>query len=279
MTRVRDVVAGLKDPAYTGANRCLPCTAVNLFLAFVLALGVELAAILAGRGAVGLIAAEAAFGVAAAVIYFRGYLVPGMPVLTRRYLPERLLAAFGKAGPTDGFGGGEFDEDLDVEAVLLEAGALTERADGEDLRLTDEFRRAWRKRIAAVRDADASREALFDVLDVASGEIGFEEYGDAFPVFRDDRRVGRWESRPAFVADVAAAGVLRDRVDGWAAASVSQRGQLLNGLRLFLTTCPGCDGDLALRADTVESCCSTYDVAAVTCESCDARVFESRTAA
>lgn len=30
------------------------------------------------------------------LVYLRGYLVPGTPTLTRRYLPDRVLAAFGK---------------------------------------------------------------------------------------------------------------------------------------------------------------------------------------
>jgi len=94
-TSLRDRI---REPAYTGENRCLPCTVVNVVLA------------------VALTAAAAVFGpvVAAAVlvasmgsIYYRGYLVPGTPELTERYLPDRVLRLFGKApeAPRDGWEG------------------------------------------------------------------------------------------------------------------------------------------------------------------------------
>ncbi|ELZ48280.1 hypothetical protein C464_07380 [Halorubrum coriense DSM 10284] len=94
-TSLRDRI---REPAYTGENRCLPCTVVNVVLA------------------VALTAAAAVFGpvVAAAVlvasmgsIYYRGYLVPRTPDLTKRYLPDRVLRLFGKApeGPRDGWEG------------------------------------------------------------------------------------------------------------------------------------------------------------------------------
>lgn len=279
MAWVHDGVARLKDPNYTGENRCLPCTAVNLVIAFVLALGVEIAAIAADAGTVALPFAVAVFALGVAAIYFRGYLVPGTPTLTKRYMPAWALSAFGKEKQVEGLRSpdqqAEPVEEIDVETVLLDAGALRERVDGEDLVLTDEFQRALDEQIDVVRDDDASRERLLDVLDVDRGEVQFEEYGDAFRVRHDGRPVGTWESRPAFLADVAAAELLQERVDLWERLQVQQRGQLLNGLRLFLTTCPGCGGDLAFGMDTVESCCSTRDVAAVTCEDCDARLFES----
>ena len=92
-TSLRDRI---REPEYTGENRCVPCTVLNVVLA------------------VALTAATAVFGpvVAAVVlvaslgsIYYRGYLVPGTPELTKRYLPDRVLRLFGKApeGPRDGW--------------------------------------------------------------------------------------------------------------------------------------------------------------------------------
>lgn len=45
----------------------------------------------------GPISAFAAFGASAVSSYYRGYLIPGTPELTQRYLPDPVLAAFGRA--------------------------------------------------------------------------------------------------------------------------------------------------------------------------------------
>ncbi len=89
-------LARLRNPAYTGENRCVPCTAVNVAISVV-------AAAVAAVAAVELAAAVLAVSLSA--IYLRGYLVPGTPTLTKRYFPPWLLARFGKdprdrAGPT-----------------------------------------------------------------------------------------------------------------------------------------------------------------------------------
>lgn len=271
-------IARFKHDEYTGENRCIPCTVVNLCLAFLLALAFQTATILRDVPELALPGSTVIFAVSLAAIYFRGYLVPGTPTLTRRYFPNWLLTAFGKGQRPTGFTGKEEPDDsrsIDVEGALVDADVLTEAADGEDLRLTAEFERAFDERVAAVRSDEATREQLLEVLDVSRGDVEFEEFGSAFRVHRDGTLIGTWESRAAFLGDVAGAELLSDRVDGWEATSVRQRGELLNGLRLFLTTCPGCGGPLSFGTDTVESCCSTREVAAVTCNDCDSRVFES----
>jgi hypothetical protein len=50
----------------------------------------------------------------------------------------------------------------------------------------------------------------------------------------------------------------------------------LSGLRLFVETCPVCDGRVSIGEETVESCCRSYDVVAVACDDCDARLLEER---
>lgn len=87
-----DLLTAVRRPEYTGDNRCLPCTVVNVVLA-------------------GLLTAAAAFvapplGIAVAAasltsIYLRGYLVPKTPELTKRYLPARVHAWFETAGTSD----------------------------------------------------------------------------------------------------------------------------------------------------------------------------------
>jgi hypothetical protein len=266
MTSVLDRV---RQPEYTGENRCLPCTVVNAVLA------VALAAVVAGLGwavapAVGVGAGGIVLALSAAAIFLRGYLVPGTPELTKRYLPHRVLAWFGKAPETT-----TVDSDLDPEQALLAAGALEPCADRDDLCLSADFRGEWYGEIDRLDSANAGRERLLDVLGLDSGAVEFEDHGDAFRARVDGSVVGRWESEAAFLADVGAAECLGARVDNWSVLGVRDRSQLLSGLRIFIDTCPTCGGTPEFGTDTVESCCTTQDVAAVSCRNCDARLFES----
>ncbi|MFB6161238.1 MAG: hypothetical protein ABEJ61_08690, partial [Haloferacaceae archaeon] len=160
------------------------------------------------------------------------------------------------------------------EAALRRLGAVTDRERDDDLRETDGFRDAWRERVVARRGDDAAAEGLAAVLDVDPGRLAFETAGDAFVATLDGRPAGRWPSRAAFRADVAAASVLRERGDGWVDLDVDRRSALLDGLRLFLETCPACDGPVTLDETVVESCCRSIDVVAATCADCGARLFE-----
>jgi hypothetical protein len=263
------VLERFRRPEYTGENRCLPCTVVNAVIAGALAL----AAVGVGwtvSPAAGIVAGVAVAGLSAASIYLRGYLVPGTPTLTKRYFPEWLLRLFGKAetAPEP-----VTEADLDPERELMRANALEERPDGSDLRLTDEFREAWYGAIDRVEGAD--RERLLELLDV-EGNVEYEEFGSAFTATVDGHTVGKWESRAAFHADLGAANVLAQRYPDWDALSIEVQSQLLNGLRLFIDACPSCGGEPEFGTDTVASCCSEYEVAAVACRDCEARLFESR---
>jgi hypothetical protein len=266
------VLTSIKNPEYTGENRCLPCTVVNTVIAAALSAGIALGVASAASATAGLAAGGAVFGLSLASIYVRGYLVPGTPELTKRYFPPWLLALFGK-GPAQG---AEYDSDLDPEQALQRVGALEPCETGEDLCLTDEFRGEWNDEIERVKAEDASREQLLDMLDIDQGDVTFTEFGDAFQVLINDRAVGKWESEGAFQADLGAANVLARRYENWDEMSVEEQSQLLNGLRLFIDTCPECGGVPEFGTDTVESCCSTHEVAAVSCTDCDARLFESQ---
>ncbi|MFB6069209.1 MAG: hypothetical protein ABEJ90_04700 [Halobacterium sp.] len=243
----------------------MPCTVVNLVVAVAAGAVVGLAAPAAGI---------AVFAGSVAVIYFRGYLVPGTPTLTKRYLPESVLRLFDKqqdaaAAVVDG-------EAFDVEDVLLDADVVTECQNGHDLCLTPWFERAWYERIESVRDADDDGvEDLFDSLDVDPDRVSVRDHGDAYVALVDDVRVGQWESRAAYVADLAAMAVLSEEYHVWSALGFDQRTQLLGALRLWLDRCPSCDGAVTLGEETVESCCRSIDVVAATCEGCGSRVFEA----
>jgi len=274
MASTRGTLARFKQPEYTGENRCVPCTVVNTVIGAVLsaAIGVGLSRV--ASPAAGTAAGLGVFLAAVAAIYLRGYLVPGTPELTKQYFPPWLLGLFGKEPevPT----GGEAETGIDPEQELLDVGALEPCEEGEDLCLTPGFKETWYAEIDRVkREEEAGRDRLLDLLGLDEAEVGFTEHGRAFQAFVDGTVVGRWESEAAFLADLGAARALAREYSGWEALPVEGRGQLLNGLRLFIDTCPECGGTPTFETDTVESCCTTREVAAVSCDDCDARLFES----
>jgi hypothetical protein len=255
--RVRSLVDRLRQPAYTGPNRCLPCTAVNLVLVTV---GAGLLWVLSP--VVGVV--SGLVGVTA--IWLRGYAVPGTPALTRRYLPRSILSWFGKA-PTPQPPEGDPVEKLVALGVLAEA-------DGADPALTQSFQAAWRD--AAERLADdtcALREAAAAAVsaDVDGVEIT-ESDADGVVVTVDGSWVGQWPSRTALVADLATERTLVG--SGWDALDRSDRVDLAARIRGLTAQCPTCGGPTRVSDETVESCCQTTDVVAVSCADCEARLAE-----
>jgi hypothetical protein len=84
---IRELLETVRQPEYTGENRCPPCTVVNVLLAAALGSLVSRRSKPAGA---------AVTAVSVGLIYLRGYLVPGTPELTKRYLPPSVLRWFGK---------------------------------------------------------------------------------------------------------------------------------------------------------------------------------------
>ncbi|WP_335998638.1 hypothetical protein [Halorientalis halophila] len=276
---MRGVLDRVRRPEYTGENRCVPCTAVNL----VIAVGVSAAAVVAVRAATDGLAVAAGAGsvvllCCVAAIALRGYLVPGTPTLTKRYFPDRVLAWFDKAetgtSSAGAVGGGEEPAEIDVEATLVGADVLEEKPHG-DLGFTRSFAADLDAQVQRERDETADRAVVASIVGIDTDDLEFEEYGDAFVAYRGDEQVGRWESRAAFLADVAAGRVLPDYVDDWASVEPAVRGQLLAGLRLFVDRCPACEGEVRFGQEVVASCCRTVDVVAVTCDDCGDRLFEA----
>lgn len=261
---IRDSYHVLRKSEYTGENRCVPCTLVNLVIAIVIA---------AVASTVSIPVALTILGLSLLLIYTRGYLIPGTPTLTKRYLPERVLRWFDKYPDATV----PADEEIDVEAVLKAANAVTDCEHTDDLCLTDDFQNAWRNRITTLRENDTTRDDLATILDVNRDRLSFTDHGTAFVATADDRRIGQWESHAAFIADVAAALELRDRYPPWQHIDIAHRSRILNGLRIFLDHCPECDGPITLAQDVVESCCRSIDVVASTCDDCGTRLFETET--
>ena len=267
-TRVLD---RLRRPEYTGENRCIPCTATNLVVAAVLSAAVW-ALLPASLGpwltpALG----AAVFVVAAGAIYLRGYLVPGTPWFTRTYFPDWLLRAFDKEPavepPVRGAGG-----EVDVESVLLDACAVSECDDVDDLCIEADFREAWRAEVLAIRGAD---ERPRDLSSVLGDGVRLEEHGDPPAATDGTQLVAQWPSEAAFLADVAGGAVLAARYPGWAELGPAERAAVLAGLRLFVERCPSCGGPVTMGEEAVASCCRWHDVIAVACDDCGARLLET----
>ena len=279
----------LRQPEHTGENRCLPCTAVNVAIAVVAAAAIAVVAAIE--------LAALALAVSLAAIWLRGYLVPGTPELTKRYLPDRVLRLFGKGRETAP------PADLDAESYLLSADVLVETPDGADLAFAPWFASTWCDALdgmrldatvadAAAADAsiteaadapttdaddagtDADVAALASLIGIGADSLSLSWAEGAAYAFADGERIGHWESRAAFLADVAADRVLTDRLDDWTALPLAARSGVLGALRLFVEDCPACEGPVSLEERVVESCCTSYDVVAGRCTACNARLFE-----
>ncbi|QLH78903.1 hypothetical protein HZS55_17100 [Halosimplex rubrum] len=260
----------LKQKEYTGSNRCLPCTVVNTVIALVV--GAVIGRSSKRAGAVAIV-------VSGVLIYLRGYLVPGTPTLTKEYMPEWALELFGKEPPTTG--GIEVDRDeeeaefeLDAEQFLHGVDAIEPCPDADDDCLVDEFGRRWHSEMESLQGREGLKPVVSDRFDLDESEFEIEPHDDARLLIVEGDHVAKWPSEAALIVDLASAGILAERSDRWDDLGTVQRGQVLRGLRIFLDTCPTSDEPVTMGEETVESCCSTRDVVAVTCAESGARLFE-----
>jgi hypothetical protein len=276
MSLFEQTVGSLRQPEYVGENRCWPCTITNVAIAVVLAAVVAAAAALGASGGtatLGYAASGGLFLASLGAIWLRGYLVPGTPELTKRYFPDWVLAKFDKLpAEADRVDAAE----IDVEQALLAAGILEPCEQVDDLCVNDAFGDAWRARIETIRQEEIGPELLRDFFPVDVEDIAFQEQHDDAVITRmNGTRIAHWESDAALIADAAAADVLLDRYEEWDTFAFDAQVELVGGLRLFLEKCPSCDGAISFGEETVESCCRSVDVVALTCEDCGRRLFEA----
>lgn len=257
---MRQLLEQVRRPAYTGDNRCTPCTVLNLLVAGVVS--GALAAVSPG-------VAVLAFTASVAVVYLRGYLVPGTPAITARYFPAELLELFGKESVT---ADGDAVERAD-DAPLAACGAVERSGDGER-RLTPTFRRAWNDRIRDVRGTDVDADDVATALGVdpdAVAGMGGGRY------LVENERLVQWVSETALVADVAAGRELRTRGSDWDDRTVEERLSALAALRSLRRECPACGGPVSRTEETVESCCQPpTEVVSASCEDCGAELVDAR---
>jgi hypothetical protein len=252
-----DDLPRLRQPEYTGENRCWPCTVANLCIGGLFAVA---AAFLTGP-----LVGAAVFGGSALVTYLRGYLVPGTPTLTERYLPSWSLRAFGKepVATTD------LGDRPAAEDDPLVAAGIVERGDG--VTLTPPFREAWRERMAAVGNRGVDPEDVAAAFDADSAaHLGARSFD------LDGTASVRWGSVAALVADVAAANLLADRLEGWSGFDRETRRSVLLGLRLCLETCPECGGPIQVTIGRVDPCCQKPHLTAdALCGDCGAPIADA----
>jgi len=274
------VIDRVRQPAYTGENRCIPCTAVNLVIAG--ALAAVLAVVAIPLGAVVLI-------VSLLAIYLRGYLVPGTPTLTSRLFPDSVLALFGKEGAKT-----RRDDALDViddiekpserrarrvdaAAFVREAGAFEDGPNG--LAPTEQYREAVSAELADLREAYDDSDDLglplstvATLFDADTADISRRER--EYPEIKVDTRIRNWPSGSALVADVAIDRTMRNLDPEWAEIPVDQRVRILEALRSYQAGCPLCAGDLQSSSEPIESCCASGEVIALSCPDCGRALLE-----
>lgn len=279
----------IRQPEYTGENRCLPCTAVNAVIAVGVSAVIASAVVWAG---------VLFFALSVLVIYLRGYLVPGTPTLTRKYLPERVLGAFDShPQPRKTTDTPEWDaierhrqrkqRSVDPEQYLLDGGVLESAADGDsthtaesEYELTDSFARRIREERETLAeeqlwwhngDTGFDEETLSELLDVKPESIRLQN--EEYPSFRVNARIRQWPSSSALRADVTTDRALSATLEDWKSVPLEQRLRILSVLRAFRTRCP-CGGTLTETTDTIESCCRSGNVIALTCEHCGDSILE-----
>ncbi|MDS0299290.1 Lar family restriction alleviation protein [Halogeometricum sp. S1BR25-6] len=236
----------IRRPDYTGERRCWPCTAVNV--AVLLAAAVVLWPL---STTVALLAAVGG----GALVYLRGYVVPGTPEFAPRLVARLGLSHLfehapdgGETRQSDELGGEDGEQ---VLFALFEAGVLREDEDGA-LYLSGEFWSAWEAEMASLRDrgdeavaAAVAEAAPFD----AEGGV---DYGG---ITVDGERDSIWLSRAHAVGDAAA-------VRTMAAFDVpeSVRAPATAPLRMFLESCPLCGGPVEERTTALDCCGGTMGV-------------------
>lgn len=286
--RVSSLWDTIRREEYTGENRCVPCTMLNLLIST----GLSLIA--------GWIRVE--LGVAVLVgsillIYFRGYLVPGTPTLTKRYLPNRILAAFGKGPEKHDETEWETLEKLeayrenavDAESFLEEIGAIELCDMDTEVCFTPSFNeRLWEELDTLETESTDTDpveggglseetftidiETIGAIYDTLPSSIRVEERD--YPAVRAGRRIRKWPSEEALALDAALYRALESLSPRWDEVPLKQRIEILRELRGLVRQCPGCGGAVGTDETVVESCCTTYDVVAVRCLDCRAHLLE-----
>lgn len=292
----------LRRPAYTGARRCLPCTALNATIL--------VACVLALTRRKRRVPALALATVGTVAIWLRGYLIPytpqfaprlvaSLPVLDKVFhgdersaipdAPRSLAdppyngndpgtiapdtAGDETAGDVPDIGG---DRVLDR---LLAAGVLVVNEQGA-LSLSASTRERWHAEMQSLRTLSSERLATGALAIAPSATEASTVDGDRpdgaghWIVLSDSDTIATetWLSRPIAIAEVAAVRAL-DTFD----LALEARLAAARPLRMFLDTCPDCGGPI--EETTTTTCCGALSDPAreprdvLACPTCAERLF------
>lgn len=288
-----------RRPEHTGERRCWPCTVANA----VLVLGAALAVARRRR-----LAALPVLLVGTALVYLRGYVLPGTPWFAPRLVaplplpydpfdhdvpgrepPGEAIAEpgtgtepgedgrTGEGTPSpvsepDALGDAAEPGGEEVLSALVESGVVV--VDRERVAPDPGFREEWEAETAdlAELDTEALADAVHEVARADEADAVSGERGEW--VVLGDGSVGiagrTWLSRPIAVAEAGAVRALEDR-----GLDRPTRLAAAGALRTFLETCPDCGAALE-ETTTAAACCGgpkeePADV--LYCPDCDARLF------
>jgi len=237
-----EAIEEIRRPEYTGENRCDSCTVVNAVIVAVVGL-----LLYRVRKPLGYLAVA----VGTALIYLRGYVVPGTPSFAPdlvRPLPidfehdDPEGVGSGSLTGEDDDNPGEFDGEELIEA-LAASGVI--EAGEEELFLNNSFRESWEARIEELRELEP--EALADRTAAASPhDVEGEVYGDRILIKGAGRDI--WLSHPIAMAETAAV----ETLSNWD-VDAGMRAAAAEPLRTFIELCPACGGEV--RETTLRNCC------------------------
>lgn len=246
----------LRREEYVGEDRCWACTVVNVVIVGVIAV---VLVPLSGP------AALVVFIGGLAPVYFRGYLVPRTPTLTKQYLPTRVLAMFGKQPLS-------VPRTENADTWLLSQGLIRKTSDG-DLTLDSAFESS----VCSVEPPVSPPESLArDILELPPTAGSFTEQRGRYTLSQDGDPVAAWPSELALVADFQGKTALSKRYTGWAEYSPAKIAAVLRSLRATADKCPQCDAPTEYDRTTHETCCASVTVERLACPRCDEALVELR---
>ena len=265
-----------RRPEHIGENRCWPCTLVNV--ALVAAAAAAVAVVNAAAGA-----AVAVVGLA--LVWLRGYVVPGTP----RFAPRLVApipgsdALFHDAAATDGgrapAGGSDSLDPADVDGEALLDRLLAEgviEADGDAVAPTAAYRERWRAEMDRLRTEDTESLArIAQDISPATAARAVSEDGDEWVALSPpggNTIDETWLRRAVAIAEIAGY-----RAAGEFLADESFRLAAPRTNRMFLESCPDCESDLERGVDL--PCCGGYTgpgeepAETLACPACEVRLY------
>lgn len=275
------ILDSIKQPEYTGENRCVPCTIVNVVIAVVVS--ALIAVITPGLGAGFLL-------IALVLIYTRGYLVPGTPELTKRYLPERIHRRFDHHPAAEETVEVEEEDErevrssvlereryfrehrIDPEAYLLEHGVIEEHDELDDILLTADFLERLDDHMDRLDITEVDLAAIGALFDETAENV--EDQGRDYPAYQVGIKIHKWPSETALLSDLAGEQAMVAIADDWLDVPLKQRVSIRETFRFLRRDCAACGGEIVFTDDLVESCCGTWEVVAVRCADCGEHFVE-----